>query len=120
MKTLFILIIFLFSYHSVSYERSDAFIVTAYSDKIAIVAPPKFDPKLNVIVVNKTLIKLLGKIETGSGKVLAYISVPSGKSQSIEVGTKLKEQVFFIPMAPAFQRVQLNVGSKPYEIPPKE
>ena len=120
MKYFIILVNFLFLFQANAYERSDAFIVTAYSEKIAIVAPPKFDPKLNVIVVNKTLIKLLGKIETGSGKVLAYVSVPSGKSQSIEVGNKLNEPVFFIPMAPAFQRVQLNVGSKPYEIPPKE
>lgn len=102
------------------YERSDAFLVTAYSNKIAVVAPQKFDPRLNVIVVNKTLITLLGKIETGEGKVLSYISVPSGKSQSVEVGTKLKDKIYFVPMAPAFQTVQLNVGSKPYEIPPKE
>ena len=94
--------------------------MTAYSNKIAVVAPQKYDPRLNVIVKNKTLINLLGKIESGSGKVLAYVSVSSGKSQSVEVGAKLKDKIYFVPMAPAFQTVQLKVGSKPYEIPPKE
>lgn len=120
MRYLFFISVLLYFNLNYGYERSDAFIVTAYSNKLAIVAPQRFDPRVNVIVENKTLISLLGKIESGQGNVLSYISVPSGKTRSVEVGRKLKEKLYFIPLAPAFQKVELKVGSKPYEIPPKE
>lgn len=100
-------------------ERSDAFIIRVFDKKVKVLSPRVFDPKLNVIIENKTLVKITGKIQNEYNEVYNYISIKSGKFQSIFLNMKKGDKLFFVPLSPPFQKIELILGNKPYEIPPK-
>jgi len=120
LKGFLIAYLFLFAYSTHSYERADAFIVKVYDDLVRVLSPTKYDPKLAVVIENKTLTKIVGKVETSSGQVLAYVAVEAGKFTSVNVKRLKTDKVYFIPTAPPLQKVELKLGNKPYEIPPKQ
>ncbi len=102
-----------------AYESPDAFIVKVYDEKVRVLSPVKFDPHLSVIIENKTLVNLKAKVITESESNVEFISLKAGKSTSVRLKNLDKEKVFFIPLSPPLQRVELKLGSKPYEIPPR-
>lgn len=102
-----------------AYERSDAFVVKMFDKSIKVLAPAKYDPKLHVILENKTLMKSLSRLERANGKVIKYITVEPGKFTSVELKSKKGEVLYLVPMAPPFQKVELTPGKKAYEIPPQ-
>lgn len=102
------------------YEKSDAFVVKIFDDKVKVLSPIKFDPSLTVIIENKTLVQIKGRIETGRGEMLTHIALEPGKSVSKSVKRLKSEKLFFIPLSPPFQKVELKLGNKPYEIPPRQ
>lgn len=102
-----------------AYEKADAFIVKIYDERVRVLSPVKYDPKLNVIIENKTLVDISGKVETGSGEILAYVTIKPAKAASVNVKKIKDDSVFFIPLSPPSQKVELKLGSKPYEIPPR-
>jgi hypothetical protein len=102
-----------------SYERPDAFIVKVYDERVRVLSPKSYDKRLAVIIENKTLSLLKGKIQTHLGEDLTFISVGPGKSQSINVKRIKTDRLFFIPLSPPLQKVELKIGNKPYEIPPR-
>ncbi len=105
-----------------AYEKADAFIVKIYDAKVKVLSPVKDDPNLSVIIENKTLVDIRGKVETGRGEILNYVKISPRSSASLELKkdkNNKREKIFFIPQSPPFQRVELRLGSKPYEIPPQ-
>ena len=103
-----------------AYEQADAFIVKIYDEKVRVLSPKKFDEKLTVIVENKTLTLIKGRLETGRGEFLKFVSVAPSKSVSMNVKRLKTDKVFFVPLAPPSQKVELKLGNKPYEIPPSQ
>ncbi len=103
-----------------SIESLDGFLVTAYDDRYKVVSPQRFKNKMEVIVENKTLIKLIGKIVLNNSKSIAYYAVPPETYQKVIVDLKIGDIIHFYPMSPAFQEVELIVGNKNYEVPPKK
>ena len=114
------LVLMLFSTMIHSYEGSDTFIVKFFDEKVKVLAPKKFDKRLSVIVENKTLVKLRGKIENSQGSVLSFLSVNPNESYSVDLKIKKGQKVFFVPISPSFQKVRLEIGKASYEIPPKK
>lgn len=124
-KTLFIAflsflsLLFLVSGQEVqAYEKADAFVVKIYDKSMRVLSPVKYDKALTVIIDNRTLSKVTGKIETESGVVMDYVAIGSGETSAYKVGRLNKEKVYFVPMSPPLQKVELKLGNKPYEIPP--
>lgn len=109
-----------FSLPVLSYEKADSFVVKVYDEKVRVLSPNKYDPLLKVVIENKTLSKITGKVETGSGEVLAFISILPSKFTSVSVKSLKSEKVYFVPLSPPLQKVELKIGNKPYEIPPKQ
>jgi hypothetical protein len=101
-------------------ESLDGFLITAFDDRYKVVSPQKFKNKMEVIVENKTLIKLIGKIVLNNSKNIAYYSIPPENYQKVIVDLKVGDIIHFYPMSPAFQEVELIVGNKNYEVPPKK
>ena len=93
--------------------------VRVFDQKVRVLSPVKYDPNLSVLVENKTMIQIKAKVETESGSDIQHISLEAGKSVSVKLYNLNKEKVFFIPLSPPFQKVELKLGSKPYEIPPR-
>ena len=101
-------------------ESSNGFLVTAYDESFRVVSPEKFINKMEVIVDNKTLVRLIGKIMINNKQVNEFISVDQNKFKIVTVDLKKDDVLYFFPLSPSFQEVELIVGNKTYEIPPKK
>ncbi|MFT6070396.1 MAG: hypothetical protein ACJAT2_000804 [Bacteriovoracaceae bacterium] len=100
-------------------ERSDAFIVKVFEKSIKVLAPKKDEAKIGVIVENKTLVKCLAKLVRENGDVIDFVSVEPGKFKVVNIMRKKREVIYFIPISPPFQKIELVTGRRPYEIPPQ-
>jgi hypothetical protein len=100
-------------------ERSEAFLVKVFDNYVRVVSPDKNYTLVSVIIENKTMSKLIGKISKGKTD-LAFLSIDPDKTKSVQVKYSKDEKLIFVPMAPASQEVELIVGKKTYEIPPQK
>lgn len=101
-------------------ESLDGFLVSAYDDRFKVISPEKFKPTMEVIVENKTLVRLIGKFTINKQTDASFISVDPEKFQRVNVKLKKGDILHFIPLSPAFQEVELIVGNKNYDIPPRK
>lgn len=107
--------------HSIfAIESSNGFVVTAYDDRFRVISPEKFRNPMEVIIENKTLVRLVGKVLINHKTNAGFSSVESDKYHRIMVNLKKGDLLHFIPLTPSFQEVELIVGNKTYEIPPKK
>lgn len=101
-------------------ESLDGFLVSAFDDRFKVVSPPQFKPNMEIIVENKTLVRLIGKVTVNNQKSASFLSIDPEKYKRITVKLKKGDILHFVPLTPAFQEVELIVGNKTYEIPPKK
>lgn len=120
MSKIFILILLLFSFQIGAVESHDGFLISAYDDRFRVVSPEKYKTPMEVIVENKTLVRLIGKIIINHDRIISFSSVDSDKFQRLIIPLKKGDILHFVPLSPAFQEVELIVGNKTYEIPPKK
>lgn len=113
-----ILFVLQFSTSAFAIESLDGFLVSAYDDRFAVISPEKFKPTMEVVIENKTLVRLVGKLTINRSTNASYISVESEKFQKANVKLKKGDLLHFVPLSPAFQEVELIVGNKKYDIPP--
>lgn len=116
MRFWFLLFVTSLSFASV---KTEGFIIQINDRSMYVLSPDKKKNMFSVIVENKSLSDQVGKFTVGS-KILKFVSVQSGKSETVEIENKSQSPVVFVPVSPAFQEVPLNFGKKAYEIPPKE
>jgi hypothetical protein len=114
------LLILLFAIQVQAVESLDGFLVSAFDDRFRVVSPEKFKPAMEVIIENKTLVRLIGKIIINHDKIIHFSSVEPEKYQRFIISLKKGDILHFVPLSPAFQEVELIVGNKIYEIPPKK
>ena len=101
-------------------EVSDTFVVRIFGDRVKVISPTKYSKNLSVIVENKSYADLLGKVVTKQGQLIDFVSVPAESFKVVDLkNLKKGEEVLFVPLAPAFQEVELVVGREVYEIPPQ-
>lgn len=101
-------------------ESLDGFLVTAYDDRFRVLSPEKFKANMEVVVENKTLVRLIGKIVLNNKASTHFLSIDSEKYQKVFIKLKKGDIIHFVPLSPSFQEVELIVGNKTYEIPPKK
>ena len=99
--------------------KSDTFVVQINDRSMSVLSPEKKKDLYSVIVENRSLSDQIGKFTVGK-KLLKYVSVKSGKTETVEIENKTGRSVFFVPVSPAFQDVELLFGKKAYEVPSKE
>jgi hypothetical protein len=110
----------LFGQGAYAIESLDGFLISAYDDRFKVISPEKFKNSMEVIVENKTLVRLVGKLMINRQSAASFLSVDPEKYQKAIVKLKKGDVLHFIPLSPAFQEVELIVGNKTYEIPPKK
>lgn len=115
-----LIILFLSNSYSFAMESANSFVITAYDDRFRVVSPEKFKNPMEVIVENKTLVRLIGKVIINNKTNVGFTSVEAEKYQKLTINLKKGDLLHFIPLSPAFQEVELIVGNKVYEIPPKK
>lgn len=114
---LFLLFTPLFQAHS---EVSEAFIVLIYDKNVKVISPAKLVPGTAVILENRSLNKIYGKVLSSKRNFVRYVGLEPEDKMSIDLDTSLDKKFSFVSMAPAFQAVNLLPGKKSYEIPAKE
>lgn len=112
--------ILIVSFGANAIESSNGFLVTALDDRFRVVSPEKFKSPMEVIIENKTLVRLIGKVVINNKVNASFTSIDSDKYQRVMVNIKKGDLLHFIPLTPSFQEVELIVGNKIYEIPPKK
>lgn len=99
--------------------KVETFVVQVKDRSMSVLSPNNKRALFSVLVENRSLSDQLGKF-TIEGKLLKYVSVKSGETESVEIENKSSSSVIFVPVSPAFQEVELIFGKKAYEIPSKE
>lgn len=102
-----------------SQVKTEGFIIQVNDRSVSVLSPEKKNTLFSVIIENRSLSDQVGKFIVGS-KILKFVSVASGKSETVEIENKSQTPVVFVPVSPAFQEVPLLFGKKAYEIPSKE
>lgn len=116
---LFLGLFFLGASRAESQERSETFIVRNFESHVQVLAPPKMYDEQSVIIENRTLEKLVGRLSTPDEKHVEFVAVRPKKSVSLKLPGKGHKSLIFVPLSPAFQSVELKVGMDSYEIPAK-
>ena len=98
---------------------TEAFVVQINDRSMSVLSPTKKKDFFSVIVENRSLSDQVAKFTVGK-KLLKYVAVKSGKSETVEIENKSSTPVTFVPVSPAFQDVELQFGKKAYEVPSKE
>jgi len=101
-----------------SVSAVEAFKIELHDRRIKVEAPSKVTGQYAVIVENLSLSDVAAKFHA-AGKDLKFVNIKSGSSRTVEFKHAGKEAVFFRPLAPAFQEIELVAGKKVYEIPAK-
>ncbi|MCO4792286.1 MAG: hypothetical protein KC493_01145 [Bacteriovoracaceae bacterium] len=103
-----------------AYEKADAFMVTLLERRIKVLSPNSFNSPQGIVIKNKTLVKVVGKFVDDNNKTIKFLAVESGETKSVELKFKKSRKIYFVPLAPSFQEVELVFGKKAYEVPPKK
>lgn len=104
---------------AIAQVKTESFIIQVKDRSMSVLSPDQKKTKFSVIVENSSLSHQVGKFTVGETN-LKFVSVPSGKSETVEIENKSQVPVVFVPVSPAFQEVPLHFGKKAYEIPSKE
>ena len=113
------LIILLLSVNAFANVKTEGFIIQVNDRSMYVLSPDKKKSMYPVLVENRSLSDQVAKFIVG-GKILKFVSVKSGKTETVEIENKTDAPVSFVPVSPAFQEVPLMFGKKAYEIPSKE
>lgn len=117
-KFIFLFIISISKLHAI--ESLDGFLVESLDSSFRVVSPQKFKAKMEVIVENKTLTKMVGRLHVNHKATALYYTIAPGSYEKKIVDLKKGDILHFVPISPPFQEVELIVGNKIYEIPPKK
>ena len=93
-----------------------AFILKLTDKGISIQSPDKTLKIFSVIIENQSLTDQVAKLVVGDD-VVKYVRLNSGRSETVEIENKTAKTIFFVPVSPSFQEVELKFGKKQYEIP---
>lgn len=122
------LISFLFFYLFITHYVSEAvaeikehsgFIVRSLDNRYEVISPAKYQSKMEVVIENKTNLRMLGRIMINRSRNIEYVSIEPGEYKKYVVDLKKNDVLHYLPLNPAFQEIELIVGNKFYEIPPK-
>lgn len=117
MKNLGLLIGLLFSLNLYA-SYTDAFIVEVTDRKIKVTSPKKKMKIVSIIIKNTTFDKIISEIRSDQKVLKRFVLKPEGK-EVIQVDYSKVNKLYYIPVAPPFETVELRFEQKPYEIPEK-
>lgn len=117
MRLAFVLTFFLTG-HLWGQGHNPSFILKLTDGGVSVSSPEKKMNLFSVIIENNSLTDQVAKFVSGNNN-LKFVTIESGKSKTIEIENKGTQPVFFVPMSPSFQEVELKFGKKTYEVPPK-
>ena len=114
-----LMILITLSCHLFAQSRPESFVIQIQDRSMIVLSPQSKKPIFSVLVENRSLSDQVAKFII-QGKLLKHVAVRSGQTETIEIENKTNTNVFFVPISPAFQEVELIFDKKVYEIPSKK
>lgn len=110
-------IFFLSLFIDICYSQySNSFIVEIDERKIRVTSPKSKDKIVSIVFINKTLDKVISELRTDD-KVLKRFTLKREDKQVLQIDIKSIKKLIYVPIAPAFESVELKFKKEPYEIP---
>lgn len=100
-------------------EKAEAFIVSFFDDHVKVLSPDQLSKDGYVIIKNKTLSKLVARLEAPIGNIIEQVAIKAQDQASYSLASGVGKRIFLIPLSPASQEVELITGKMAYEIPAK-
>jgi TPP-dependent 2-oxoacid decarboxylase len=116
MKTGIFLILLTFSTASFAQQYAEAFVLEIFDNYVKVVSPKKKSKNVSVVLLNKTLSKIYGKVST-TKKDLKFMAIEPKDTKTYSISGSGDSDLMFIPLSPTFQGIELVYGRKAYEIP---
>ncbi len=104
---------------SVYGKYTQSFIVTVGERSIKVVSPQIKVDIVSVIIKNETLDNIYSELRS-KDKVLEKFNLKAQGNKIIQVDYKKAKSLFYVPISPPFDGVQLKFSRRPYEIPEKK
>ena len=115
-----IFVIFFINSELFGLEKSETFVVDYFDNKFKVISPLDISTETTLIINNKGLSRLIGKVQTNEGEVIKFFSINPRDFNAISLRKGFRKRIFLVPLSPAFQTFELVTGQKSYEIPPKK
>ncbi len=120
MKNILLIIFILMLQKFTAEAKVDAFFIKFYDTFVQVMSPEVKKKEVPLVLENKTMSKIVGELKGSKGTVFNRIAIPAHGFLSIQIDNQKNEQVFFIPLSPPAQSIELIWGQKTYEIPPRK
>jgi len=98
---------------------TDAFIVEVSDRKIKVTSPLEKIEIVSIIIKNTTFDKIISELRSEEKVLKRFVLKPEGK-EVIQVDFSKVKKLYYVPVAPPFESVELRFEQKPYEIPEKK
>lgn len=120
MKLIYTILICCLFVSAVGISTHEGFVVTIMDQKIEVISPAHYLNKMEVVVENKTMSKIVLKVQIAKAKVPFFFSVAPNEYQKEVFNLKKGQTITLIPVAPPLQEVNLLAGQNIYEVPSKK
>lgn len=100
-------------------QYTGSFIVEVNDRSIKVTSPLKKLDTVSIIVKNNTFDKIISELRSEKKVLKRFVLKPEGK-EVIQVNYSKVKTLFYVPVAPPFEAVELKFKQRPYEVPPKK
>ena len=105
---------------SFSFGRyTEAFIVEVHNQSIKVTSPLKKVDAVSIIIKNNTFDKIVSELRSETKVLKRFVLKEQGK-EVLQVDYSKTKALFYVPVAPAFEAVELKFEQGPYEVPAKK
>ena len=110
----FTLFILLFLTASAYGQHTGSFIVEINDQSIKVTSPLKKQSTVSIIVKNNTLDKIVSELRSENKVLKRFVLKAEGK-EVLQVNYSKVKTLFYVPVAPPFEAVELRFEQRPYE-----
>lgn len=116
----YILVLALFSIiNAQAAKQAHSFIVEVKDRSIKVTSPSKKLDVVSVVIKNDTFDKIISVLKS-KDKVIKRFVLQSQGEQVIEVDLRNNQTLYYVPISPPFESVELKFKQRPYEVPEKK
>ena len=100
-------------------KHTKSFIVELKDQSIKVTSPPKKVDIVSIIVKNGTFDKIISVLKSENKVLKRFVLKAQGK-EVIQVDLQKTKKLFYVPISPPSESVELKFKERPYEIPEKK
>ncbi len=100
-------------------KYTPSFIVNVGDRSISVTSPKEKVKIASVIIINDTLDKIVSELRSNDRVLKRFVLRPQGK-EVFQVSFESVNKIYYVPIAPPFESVELKFSQRSYEVPEKK